>query len=170
MHIHAHTHSTYSRPNLIPHLSHAHTTLLRGYDFANHFNEYAGFECDYSRYPSSGAQRLFFTHYLSAASAGGSASTSAAAGSTGNGGGRTAVEAAQQPPPEEERELQLQRMEAEANLFSLASHIYWGVWSLIQARYSPIEFDYLGYSETRWKEYHRRKDGVIREAKRAFGL
>ena len=148
--------------------------LLRGYDFANHFNEYAGFECDYSRYPSPGAQRLFFTHYLSAAAAAGSASTSAAAGSTGNGGGSKAasggamVEAAQQAPPKEE--VQLQRMEAEANLFSLASHIYWGVWSLIQARYSPIEFDYLGYSETRWREYHRKKEAVIREAKRVFSL
>jgi hypothetical protein len=32
----------------------------------------------------------------------------------------------------------------EANAFALASHQYWGVWALIQARYSPIDFDYLG--------------------------
>ncbi len=75
----------------------------RGYDLANHFNEYAGFECDYSRYPDSAAQRLFFKHYLS--------------------GKKIAVD-----------DLLLSRLEAEANLFSLASHIYWGVWALIQAR------------------------------------
>jgi len=26
----------------------------RGFDFGNHFNEYAGFECDYSRWGSNG--------------------------------------------------------------------------------------------------------------------
>lgn len=36
----------------------------RGFDFGNHFNEYAGFDCDYSRYPQPHQQRLFFTHYL----------------------------------------------------------------------------------------------------------
>ena len=44
----------------------------------------------------------------------------------------------------------------EANLFSLVSHQYWGVWALIQARHSPIDFDYLGYSKLRWAEYDRR--------------
>ncbi|KAK1306363.1 hypothetical protein QJS10_CPA10g00327 [Acorus calamus] len=37
----------------------------RGYDIANHFNEYAGFECDYSLYPDKGAQYHFFRNYLS---------------------------------------------------------------------------------------------------------
>jgi ethanolamine kinase len=37
----------------------------RGYDIANHFNEYAGFECDYSLYPSKDKQFHFFRHYLS---------------------------------------------------------------------------------------------------------
>ena len=61
-------------------------------------------------------------------------------------------------------------MEAEANLFSLASHIYWGVWSLIQACYSPIDFDYLQYSVTRWKEYYRRKSEFVEKAKQIFEL
>jgi ethanolamine kinase len=37
----------------------------------------------------------------------------------------------------------------EANAFALASHQYWGVWALIQARYSPIDFDYLGWAAAR---------------------
>ncbi len=44
---------------------------------------------------------------------------------------------------------------AEGNFFSLVAHQYWGVWALIQARYSPIDFDYFGYSRLRWDEYHR---------------
>ena len=46
---------------------------------------------------------------------------------------------------------------AEANFFALVSHQYWGIWSLIQARHSPIDFDYFRYSRLRWDEYHRRK-------------
>ena len=63
----------------------------------------------------------------------------------------------------------LRQMEAEANLFSLASHIYWGVWSFVQARYSPIDFDYLTYSATRWSEYHKRKAEYMEAARRVFG-
>lgn len=37
----------------------------RGFDFGNHFNEYAGFECDYSRYPDNDHIAFFMQHYLS---------------------------------------------------------------------------------------------------------
>ncbi len=36
----------------------------RGYDFANNWCEYAGFEGDYSRYPDERQQALFVTNYL----------------------------------------------------------------------------------------------------------
>ncbi|KAJ2386209.1 hypothetical protein GGI23_006543, partial [Coemansia sp. RSA 2559] len=36
----------------------------RAFDIANHFNEYAGFECDYSRYPAKDAQLKWFKIYL----------------------------------------------------------------------------------------------------------
>ncbi|KAL6655798.1 hypothetical protein ACP70R_006624 [Stipagrostis hirtigluma subsp. patula] len=38
----------------------------RGYDIANHFNEYAGFDCDYDLYPDKDAQYHFFRNYLQA--------------------------------------------------------------------------------------------------------
>lgn len=38
---------------------------FRGFDIANHFCEYAGFECDYSRYPDQDQAALFMRHYLS---------------------------------------------------------------------------------------------------------
>lgn len=62
-------------------------------------------------------------------------------------------------------EQQLAAMVAEADLFSLASHIYWGVWALIQARWSPIDFDYLEYSALRWSEYHARKQQRLSAAR-----
>lgn len=36
----------------------------RAFDIANHFNEYAGFECDYSRYPSQEERYNFYQEYL----------------------------------------------------------------------------------------------------------
>lgn len=30
-------------------------------------------------------------------------------------------------------------------LFTLASHFFWGVWALIQAEHSSIDFDFVGY-------------------------
>jgi hypothetical protein len=72
----------------------------------------AGFDCDYTRYPGSEAQALFFRHYMAASGAAGDNSADGATLS----------------------DEQLARFSAEANLFALASHIYWGVWALIQAR------------------------------------
>jgi ethanolamine kinase len=50
---------------------------------------------------------------------------------------------------------------AEANFFALVSHQFWGIWAIIQARYSPIDFDYFSYSKLRWSEYYRRKDEFL---------
>ena len=38
----------------------------RGYDIGNHFNEYAGFDCDYSKYPMPEAAQNFIRAYLAA--------------------------------------------------------------------------------------------------------
>lgn len=56
---------------------------------------------------------------------------------------------------------EVERAVVEANLFALASHQYWGTWAFLQARWSPIEFDYLGYAKLRWDEYRRRKAEFI---------
>ncbi|PSC74786.1 Replication A 70 kDa DNA-binding subunit isoform A [Micractinium conductrix] len=39
-------------------------------------------------------------------------------------------------------EAHVQRCVAEANVYALAAHQYWGTWSLLQARWSFIDFDY----------------------------
>nr|BAU37036.1 ethanolamine kinase [Chlamydomonas sphaeroides] len=132
----------------------------RGFDLGNHFNEYAGFDCVYDRFPSGEQQKAFFRHYLLpgelralalaqlAAAAPGEAALAAAAAANG---------AAEEQAVAAAEERVLERMRAEACVYALASHAYWGVWSYIQARYSPIDFDYLSYSELRWAEYRRRK-------------
>lgn len=39
----------------------------------------------------------------------------------------------------------------------------------MQARYSPIDFDYMGYHHLRFNEYKRRRDEFLGQAAAAFG-
>ncbi|XXG55881.1 hypothetical protein AAC387_Pa03g3440 [Persea americana] len=100
----------------------------RGYDIANHFNEYAGFDCDFSLYPDKDAQYYFFRNYL------------------------------QPDKPLAVPSEELEALYIETNSFRLASHLYWALWGLIQAKMSPIDFDYLGYFFLRYSEYERQKE------------
>ncbi|KAK9100796.1 hypothetical protein Scep_024226 [Stephania cephalantha] len=100
----------------------------RGYDIANHFNEYAGFDCDYSLYPDKDAQCHFFRHYL------------------------------QPDRPDKAQDEDLKALYIETNTYRLASHLYWALWALIQANTSSIDFDYLGYFFLRYDEYKKLKE------------
>lgn len=100
----------------------------RGYDIGNHFAEYAGFECDYSLYPDKEMQYHFFRHYLDAQNA------------------RKASEA------------ELEELYTETNFYTLASHLFWAVWAIVQAKFSPISFDYLEYFFQRYAEYENKKN------------
>lgn len=99
----------------------------RGFDIGNHFNEYAGYDCDYSLYPSKEEQYHFFRHYL------------------------------HPDAPEEATDSDLEALYVETNLYMLASHMLWALWALIQAKMSPINFNYLGYFFLRYNEYKRKK-------------
>lgn len=64
---------------------------------------------------------------------------------------------------------QLDELCAEADVHSLASHAYWGVWALIQACYSPVDFDYMSYSRMRWSECGRRWEEFMGRWRAVFG-
>lgn len=107
----------------------------RGFDIGNHFNEYAGYDCDYSLYPSKDEQYHFFRHYL------------------------------YPDAPQEAPDCDLEALYVETNAFMLASHLCWALWALIQAKMSPIDFDYLSYFFKRYGEYKRQKEDVFSLAK-----
>ncbi|KNA20458.1 hypothetical protein SOVF_052210 [Spinacia oleracea] len=106
----------------------------RGFDIGNHFNEYAGYDCDYSLYPSKAEQYHFFRHYLCPVA------------------------------PQEVPNCDLEALYVETNSFMLASHLLWALWALIQEKMSPIDFDYLSYFFMRFNEYKRQKEGVFSSA------
>ncbi|KAF8389098.1 hypothetical protein HHK36_025783 [Tetracentron sinense] len=107
----------------------------RGFDIGNHFNEYAGYDCDYSVYPDKDEQYHFFRHYL------------------------------QPEKPQEVSGNDLEDLYIETNTFMLASHLFWALWALLQAKTSPIDFDYLGYFFLRYEEYRKQKEVCFSLAK-----
>uniref|UniRef100_A0A3B1JBC9 ethanolamine kinase n=1 Tax=Astyanax mexicanus TaxID=7994 RepID=A0A3B1JBC9_ASTMX len=91
----------------------------QAFDIGNHFNEYAGVNnVDYSLYPSQELQWDWLTEYLQ--------SLRSCSG----------VDAAV-------TEREVQELYIKVCKFSLASHFCWGAWSLLQATYSTIDFDFV---------------------------
>ncbi|PVZ99696.1 hypothetical protein BB558_004275 [Smittium angustum] len=105
----------------------------RGYDIANHFCEFAGFECEYSRYPTEEEQKEWLRIYLGEF----------------YGVGAEKVE-----------EAELDKVIFEVDVFSLASSLYWGLWSLLQAFLSDLEFDYMSYGKLRFERYFSEKKRI----------
>ncbi|RLN89143.1 hypothetical protein BBJ28_00012050 [Nothophytophthora sp. Chile5] len=108
----------------------------RGYDLGNHFCEWAydyhktvnPHLGDFSKYPSVQQQRAFCRAYLA-----------------GTDGDEAAV-----------RDEDIETLRLEANTYSLASHLFWGLWGYIQAAQSTIDFDFLAYGKCRCDAYKSR--------------
>nr|XP_033807467.1 ethanolamine kinase 1 isoform X3 [Geotrypetes seraphini] len=57
-------------------------------------------------------------------------------------------------------EKEVEVLYVQVNQFALASHFFWGLWALIQAKYSTIDFDFLGYAIVRLNQYFKMKPEV----------
>ena len=103
---------------------------FRGFDIGNHFCEYAGFDYDkiLDMYPNKGQQYFFFDAYLRAS-------------------GIKVI-----------RDYQLDSMYEEVNRYALASHLFWGLWAVVQAKHSAVDFDYLNYAQQRIGSYYMFKE------------
>ncbi|XP_040827061.1 choline kinase alpha isoform X2 [Ochotona curzoniae] len=119
----------------------------RGFDIGNHFCEwvydyssekYPFFRANLHKYPTRKQQLHFISSYLAAFQ-----SNSANLRS-------------------EERADVEEAMLVEINRFALASHFFWGLWSIVQAKISSIEFGYMEYAQARFDAYfdQKRKLGV----------
>ena len=112
-------------------------TNYRGFDIANHWNEWAGGtqtemngKCEYERFPTLGAQYAFCEAYLS--------------------------EENGDVPPEIDTVMSLME---ESNKFVLLNHWFWGLWAVNQVVLEGTEdFDYLTYTESRAEQYFKTKE------------
>lgn len=106
----------------------------QAYDIGNHFCEYAGMEeVNYDLYPDKEYQVKWLRRYLQF-------------WNRAQGGGE-----------EEVKDTDIERLYVQTNKCACAAHFFWGVWALIQAQNSSIDFDFIQYSALRLNEYFRRK-------------
>lgn len=106
------------------------STNYRGFDIANHFNEYGGGSDDgfpdYTNFPTPGQQAVFCKAYL-AEMTGSEASVADVAG-----------------------------LVAETEIFVKINHWYWGLWAVIQAAdEGTAGFPYMSYAKNRIGEFHK---------------
>ncbi len=109
------------------------------FDLANHFAEWGGFECDHSVLPTR-AQRLeFIREYI-----------------------HTYFNLVEKSEDGEsiDEESEAQKLLAEVDMFRGVPGFYWGIWALIQATISHIDFDYAQYAEVRLGEYWAWRDAM----------
>ncbi|CAJ1056897.1 choline/ethanolamine kinase [Xyrichtys novacula] len=112
----------------------------RGFDFGNHFcewmydytyNQWPFYKATPEDYPTREQQLHFIRSYLAEQSQ-----------HTDSAGDQTQIE---------------EDLIIEANRYALASHFLWGLWSIIQAKISKIEFGYMDYAQCRFDAYFKQK-------------
>uniref|UniRef100_A0A8C0P4F0 Ethanolamine kinase n=1 Tax=Canis lupus familiaris TaxID=9615 RepID=A0A8C0P4F0_CANLF len=119
----------------------------RGFDIGNHFCEwmydytyekYPFFRANILKYPTRKQQLHFISNYLAA------------------------FQNEFENLSNEEKSIIEEEMLLEVNRFALASHFFWGLWSIVQAKISSIEFGYMDYAQARFDAYfdQKRKLGV----------
>ncbi|EPS32287.1 hypothetical protein PDE_07247 [Penicillium oxalicum 114-2] len=98
------------------------------FDIANHLAEWIGYDCDYNMIPTKSVRRQFLTEYTKSYCK------------------HRGLDAAS------ESEM-VDRLYQDVDRFRGIPGLYWGVWALIQAQISQIDFDYADYAEQRLGEY-----------------
>ena len=105
------------------------------FDLGNHFDEFVGVgaDMDYAGlYPKEDAQKRWLTKYLKAFKG-----------------------------TSEVSEEEVNKLYVLTNQFALLAHLQWGIWSLVQAANSSIDFDFLDYSNQRLREMRTRKSWAL---------
>ncbi|ESQ33389.1 hypothetical protein EUTSA_v10008064mg [Eutrema salsugineum] len=62
---------------------------------------------------------------------------------------------------EEPKEEDIKQLLDDAEKYTLASHLFWGLWGIISGYVNKIEFDYAEYSRQRFKQYWLRKPELL---------
>ncbi|QIX01650.1 hypothetical protein AMS68_007167 [Peltaster fructicola] len=104
------------------------------FDIANHFAEWAGFDCDHSACPTRSVRRDFIQHYVLSFY-------------------QEAIAELEHPGVEIDMKAAITQLYDQVDACRGLPGFYWGVWSLIQAEISQIDFNYAEYAQIRLGEY-----------------
>ncbi|KAJ9668621.1 hypothetical protein H2201_001263 [Coniosporium apollinis] len=113
------------------------TPAPAAFDLANHFAEWGGFDCDFSVLPTKRQRRDFLQAYLVSFN---------------------------QHLGRRYRDEELEQLFQDVDAFRGIPGFYWGIWALIQATISHIDFDYASYAEVRLGEYWAWKENLEKRA------
>ncbi|KAJ5637452.1 hypothetical protein N7490_007331 [Penicillium lividum] len=118
------------------------------FDIANHLAEWIGYDCDYNMIPTQSVRRQFLTEYT-----------------------KSYIQH-RKLDASSEGEI-VAKLSEDVDRFRGIPGLYWGVWALIQAQISQIDFDYASYAELRLGEYwawKREIDGTRQTSGEAMPL
>ena len=126
----------------------------RGFDVANHFAEYAGFECDWSKLPNERQRERFCAAYVEAEATERVRERDARTRESNSNSNSAAEDASKSAPDASESALALAR---EAEAFAPVTHLWWGLWAVMRAANQSEgegegegdRFDYAAYAERR---------------------
>ena len=104
------------------------------FDIANHFAEWAGLDCDHASVPTKGQRRDFLKHYVASFYF-------------------NAISEGDNLAMEIDMRAAIDQLYNQVDEFRGIPGFYWGIWALIQANISQIDFDYAKFAETRLGEY-----------------
>jgi len=121
----------------------------QAFDIANHLAEWAGYDCVHSAVPTRSQRREFIENYVASFH-------------------HHSIQYDGEVTRHVDLERDVNQMYEQVELFRGMPGFFWGVWALIQAQISQIDFDYASYAELRlseywaWKEEHdgtRQREG-----------
>ncbi|OQR98358.1 ethanolamine kinase [Thraustotheca clavata] len=115
----------------------------RGFDFGNHFCEHCGFDMNLNDYPSKEKQLIFYKAYLTTAN----------------------PVLLQSLTRENQLDEFLSHLYESGNLYALSAHMFWGLWAIVQADNSTIDFDFLDYARMRFEAFEMQLDQFCPTAK-----
>lgn len=100
------------------------------FDIANHFAEWGGFDCEHHLLPTRSQRLDFIREYI-----------------------RSYDHQMGSIKEQNKEENRVETLFSEVDVFRGIPGFYWGIWALIQATISQIDFDYASYAEIRLGEY-----------------
>lgn len=100
------------------------------FDLANHFAEWGGFDCEHALLPTKSQRLDFICEYI-----------------------QSYFQNLSNKNSPVDQKAEVQRLFDEVDAFRGIPGFYWGIWAIIQAKISQIDFDYASYAEVRLGEY-----------------
>lgn len=99
------------------------------FDISNHLAEWGGFDCEHQLLPTRSQRKDFIREYI------------------------RSYFSFQSDKTDVDEETEVQKLFDEVDVWRGIPGFYWGIWALIQATISQIDFDYASYAEVRLGEY-----------------